>query len=114
MALRPPCRTLTRLPACPRITGCPTPGPKLELVTPGWFLSVSPMVAAASLCSTSPASTLVAWLIPADFSSSGEAEITISSIMDLPCCWFGAGVPSAYACSPVIMHGKLDTASIAL
>ena len=53
----PPSSTATRGPSMPRMIGRPTPGPKLELCTPGRVATVSPRVAARLSSRRSPVRT---------------------------------------------------------
>lgn len=76
---RPSRSTATRGPSRPRMIGRPTPGPKLELCTPGRLATVSPRLEARTSSRRSPASTSTGRLSSPAASRSGLAVTTTLS-----------------------------------
>ena len=80
----PFCNTVTRAPCCPRITGCPTPGPKEALFKPGCRAKVSPMVLPAARCNASPLNTVTGKAVSDVFLCRGTVTSTCSIAGDSP------------------------------
>ena len=88
---RPSLSTCTRAPSRPRMIGRPTPGPKLEVCTPGRPATVSPSVPALASSSLLPASTSTGAVRFSAVSASGVActSTAARSLGMLSCraCW---------------------------
>ena len=80
----------------PRMTGRPTPGPKLELCTPGTLDTVSPRLAARCSSRRSPASTSVGLL---RVSAVSPSRLAVTTTPEISLMWLSPLLSAAWRVS---------------